>query len=59
MRPARSLDLPSEAVFLWASSPSVTHRLRQIATEGDDFLLGWDFHLQVRGTFTAHAHGGT
>jgi hypothetical protein len=51
LRPARLLDLLSEAFCLWASSPRVTPRPRQIATEGVDFLLGRDFHPLVRCTF--------
>jgi hypothetical protein len=51
LRPARLLDLLSEAFCLWASSPRVTPRPRQIATEGGDFLLGRDFHPLVRCTF--------
>jgi hypothetical protein len=58
LRPTGSLDLLSEAFCLWASSPPVTRRPRQIATEGDDLLLGRDFHPLVRCTFTAHAHWG-
>jgi len=49
---------PFEAFCLWASSPSVTRRPRQIATEGVDFLLGRDLHPLVKCTFTAHAHWG-
>jgi hypothetical protein len=49
---------PFEAFCLWASSPGVTSRPRQIATEGVDFLLGRDFHPLVKCTFTAHAHTG-
>ena len=51
LRPAGLLDLLSEAFCLWASSPRVTPRPRQIATEGVDFLLGRDFHPLVRCTF--------
>jgi hypothetical protein len=47
---------PFEAFCLWASSPRVAPRPRQIATEGVDFLLGRDFHPLVKCTFTAHAH---
>ena len=42
---------PFEAFCLWASSPRVAPRPRQIATEGVDFLLGRDFHPLARYTF--------